>query len=218
MPPAAKPSTARPRTAKAPVAKAPVAKRRRAKPSRAKALGIAELKIRLVRSLNQMNGWLRLWFMFSIVCGIIFAAFTINSLPNSRDIQKAWAQEVMQILASDMSKTLSKEVSPVELKLIDSFRGKSDEEITREWTTAAKNINLDDPRQKSLTAYKANVLNIEQRYQEKLDNLFKEQLEYVLIALLEWIAASIAVLALGYSAAWIVRGFKPGAGPLNSKS
>ena len=209
MSPAAKPSTNRSRTAKAPIAKAPVAKRRRAKPSRAKALGIAELKIKLVRSLNRMNGWLRLWFMFSIVCGIIFAAFTINSLPNSRDIQKAWAQEVMQILASDMSKTLSKEVSPVELKLIDSFRGKSDEEITREWTTAAKNINLDDPRQKSLTAYKANVLNIEQRYQEKLDNLFKERLKCLFFALLQWIAASIAVLALGYAAAWIFRGFKP---------
>jgi len=218
MPPAAKPSTARPRSAKAPITKAPAAKRRSAKPSRAKAPGIAELKIKLVHSLNQMNGWLRLWFVLSILCGIIFTAFTINSLPNSSDIQKAWAQEVLQVLASDMSKTLSKEVSPVELKLIDSFRGKSDKEITREWTTAARNINLDDPGQKSLTAYKANVLNIEQRYQEKLDNLFKEQLKYVFIALLLWIATSIAVLILGYSVGWIVRGFKPSASPQNNKS
>ena len=218
MPPTAKPPTARPHSAKAPVTKAAAAKRRSVKPSRAKALGVAELKIKLVHSLNQMNGWLRLWFVLSILCGIIFTAFTINSLPNSSDIQKAWAQEVLQVLASDMSKTLSKEVSPVELKLIDSFRGKSDKEITREWTTAARNINLDDPGQKSLTAYKANVLNIEQRYQEKLDNLFKEQLKYVFIALLLWIATSIAVLILGYSVGWIVRGFKPSASPQNNKS
>ena len=217
MPPAAKPSTTPPRTAKAPVTKAAVAKRRSAKPSRAKSLGIAELKIKLVRNLNQMNGWLRLWFMLSILCGIIFTAVTINSLPNSRDIQKAWAQEVLQVLAADMSKTLSKEVSPAELKLIDSFRGKSDKEITREWTTAAKNINLDDPGQKSLTAYKANVLNIEQRYQEKLDNIFKEQLKYVFIAFLLWFATSIAVLVLGYSVAWIYRGFKPSNSLQNNK-
>ena len=218
MPPTAKPPTAKPSTARPRTAKAPVTKRRSAKPSRAKALGIAELKIKLVRSLNQMNGWLRLWLVLSILFGIIFAAVTINSLPNSRDIQKAWAQEVMQILASDMSKTLSKEVSPAELKLIDSFRGKSDEEITREWTTAAKNINLDDPGQKSLTTYKANVLNIEQRYQENLDNLFKEQLKYVFIALLLWFATSTAVLVLGFSVGWIYRGFKPNSAPQNSKS
>lgn len=217
MPPAAKPSITPPRTAKAPVTKAAVAKRRSAKPSRAKSLGIAELKIKLVRNLNQMNGWLRLWFMLSILCGIVFITFAINSLPNSSDIQKAWAQEVLQVLAADMSKTLNKEVSPAELKLIDSFRGKSDKEITREWTTAAKNINLDDPGQKSLTAYKANVLNIEHRYHEKLDNLFNEQMKYVFIAFLLWFVTSIAVLVLGYSVAWIYRGFKPSNSLQNNK-
>ena len=158
--------------------------------------------------LERLNGWQRLWVVVTAVYGLAVGVFTVSLLPTDSEVTSLWASAALGELAGDIGKSLNKDVSVWDLKESESFKNKTDKEIAEKITENAKNINQDDPDKKNLASFRKNILFIERDYQERLENVLKEQLKVIGIALLAWLLPASGLYILGYAAAWVYRGFR----------
>ena len=158
--------------------------------------------------IGKLNGWQRLWVVVSALYGFAVIAGAVALAPKEQDIMSAWVWDVLRVLEEDIKRTSGKQISVSQLKDAERFRGKTEEQIVREVTRGAKEIDLQIPEKKDLGQYKKAVLDLEKSYEEKLSALPAKQREHAGIAFAIWLLPVLAVLGLGYAIGWIYRGFK----------
>lgn len=150
--------------------------------------------------LNRLNGWQRLWFIFSIVLLIPFIIFSILILSNTsmdRDMKLAKAQELRAAVYESSSVSM--------LQVRDQFitedqangfmieRGDLDEVIAYIETEYKKNPNYYDK-----------ISQIDRHY----ESAFRiNKLGYAFVPFIIWLGIIATVYLAGFALSWIIKGF-----------
>lgn len=141
-----------------------------------------------------LNGWQRLWVVFSVVWLLIVAAFTVAFLPKASN----YASTRLYDSIDAMGRYLERE-NP-------SYRYEG------AWATRTKYSDLSDDQVLANLHEryngKVNFQTIEMEYHRKIDRLPTERAKTIGTAFLVWLIPGAAVYGLGLAVAWIIRGFR----------
>ena len=157
---------------------------------------------------HRLGGWLRLWVVLVVIYAVAVTAGALSTAPSGKEIIAAWTQEIFQTLEADVKRTTGKEITAAQYRASNNFQNKSDEQIAREMTQNAKDIDLTKPDKQNLGQYQKDIASLAAKYEKTLESLPVEQAKHAGLAFLVWLFPSLCVLALGYAVGWVIGGFK----------
>jgi hypothetical protein len=157
---------------------------------------------------GRLNGWHRIWVVLTTIYAVVVAPIAVSLAPTRQEIVSAWSRDVLRALENDVKRTSGREISAAQFRSAKDLFDKTDEQVARDLTYNAKEIDLGKPEQKELSQYKAEVLMLEAKYETQLESLLRLQLTHWAYAIFAWLGPSLALLLLGYAFAWIARGFR----------
>ncbi len=157
---------------------------------------------------HRLGGWLRLWIVLTAIYAVAVAGGAVSSAPSGKEIIAAWTQEIFQTLEADVKRTTGKEITAAQFRASNDFQNKSDEQIAREMTQNAKDIDLTKPDKQDLGQYQKDIASLAEKYGRRLEKLPMEKAKHAGASFLVWLLPSLCVLALGYAVGWVISGFK----------
>lgn len=159
-------------------------------------------------AVHRLGGWLRLWIVLITIYAFAITVGAVSTATSREEIIAAWTQEILQTLAADARKATGEQITVIQLRAHKIFQNKSDEQIARELTQKAKDIDLTKPDMQISGQYKEDIASLAGKYEVRLETLPMEQAMHVGYAFLIWLFPSLSMLVLGYAVGWVVNGFK----------
>jgi len=136
----------------------------------------------------KLNGWQRLWVVFSSLLFIPAVLLTVSSLPGNKEVMDDLEIQLREKGALDLFEILSVE---------NLLNGKSVKDSEKEFnsTPDKTKIVLDEA-------------NIQRLYNEVKTKKILGYLQVIGAGLTIWLALASSIYLLGWSVGWIVRGFR----------
>jgi len=169
---------------------------------------------------KRLNGWQRLWIVFCGLCFVAMAILTFSTLPTGSEYERKRLFDSIDLVSrhnallqrleaagfskAEIEEHLSKggkldDGRPIDHESPDSIRAKyyadlSDKEIlARLYERYSKKVNF---------------ASIEAAYERDMARLRADRLQAGLYAFLIWCGISLGVYGLGFSVAWVIKGFR----------
>ncbi len=149
----------------------------------------------------KLGGWFRLWIVLIVVYGILIIAVSYETKPSLSYIEYRWVTEATDVIAEKISEAEGQEIYSYKIKDI-LFKDRTNNEII---DSLRKIVETPSEGQK---IFSTQVAAINERFEKELDELPSKQNNHYLQSLLWWLIPSIALLILGWSIGWVIRGFK----------
>ena len=109
---------------------------------------------------RNLNGWHRIWIVLTIIYAVAVAAVAVSLAPTRHDIVSAWSWDVLRALESDVKRTSGREISAAQFRSAKDLVDKTDEQVARDLTSNAKEIDLNKPEKKELAQFKGEVITL----------------------------------------------------------
>lgn len=173
-------------------------------------------------ALNKLNGWQRLWIALSIVYGIGVTLVTAINFPTKEDVVRQWAAVVLD----DWDSFMLEGKDAVRSRHRQSFKDLNDWVVVRgvidvnnlplevvensafEAIDETKKMELTDNADSDAKAFVNRMVSYKNLYTEEVAGLRKKQFNTIYLGTSAWLIPSIIILALGYTIAWIIDGFR----------
>lgn len=137
----------------------------------------------------KLNGWQRLWIVFSLIYLAIIILFTWTTWPTKKQIENLWVYSTIDAI---------KEPNDYSYQIRESYKDISDRELI-------KKINA---KYGEIPGFKEKLNEIDIKYQKKIQSLGNERLKNVRIAFMAWSIPLVILYLLGLAIGWIYKGFK----------
>lgn len=160
--------------------------------------------------MRRMGGWLRLWIVLTAMYAVAVAVVAISVAPSRKEVFASWTQEIFQTIEADVERISGQHIPAAQFRQDEELRKKSDEQIARELTKSARDIDLTQPGKPDLGPYQKKMASLATKYEDKLESLRAEQARTAAYALVFWLVPSLSVLVLGWAVRWVARGFNRG--------
>lgn len=151
--------------------------------------------------MGKLNGWQRLWVVFTLLLGLLTGGILTGDYPTQERIYQQWSFAGVREVQED-HKTLTGEYATH-----DQIRnGRSDIEIVNALKEGpAKLLTENDQATK---VFREALLKINAEYESELAKLPSEQFSLVIRYLGGWLAASLSLYIFGWLLAWVRKGFR----------
>jgi len=144
----------------------------------------------------KLNGWQRLWVLFSVLWLIVVMGFTVATLPKESQILDRWAYATLEKIR-DSDESLKKySMWDLEKAYADIPREELIEKAQAKYSSSEKGLKIDFER-------------INKRYKNQLGELTTNQAKSAGLGVAVWLGTILVVYILGWSVGWVIRGFKP---------
>lgn len=140
-----------------------------------------------------LNGWQRLWIVFSLILFAVIILADIILFPSARDISH------IELFEDKLSTASKEKLAPVDNKGIiwDDVVGLKIEMPNKHILSFAKGVSSSEAE-----------LVSKEYYHILLEKVYVKRFQSILLALAIWVGAIGVIYAFGWSIGWIYRGFK----------
>ena len=157
---------------------------------------------------HRLNGWHRLWIVFSFLYLFAVIAFGVIVWPKkTTQIDKNFLNEVYRLIDEADGKTEKYRFSDIveEINRRGLYDKPKDEEeklmASEAWALLAE---------RAISKYKDKIdfSNARTKYKRDLKKVSAERKQLIFLSLLFWFLPVVAIFLLGLSVRWIIRGFR----------
>lgn len=155
-------------------------------------------------NLKLLGGWHRLWLVLAVIWLIPVLITTITHIPkqSESEIKSEWVNEKLNLIKSERS--LQESLPDLRQRI---YGNKTDDEIIRPTNEGSSEGSSHFDSSTAVPIEKA--MQIDERYEAKLDNLKKQSIfEIVGFGLLAWIVPLATIYLLGMAIRWVIEGFR----------
>jgi hypothetical protein len=169
---------------------------------------------------KKLSGWQRLWAVSCGLCLLVTAALTLLALPSGRDYERKRVLDSIDLVSKHntfVQKLEAAGFSKAEIEEHLSKSGKLDDHlsISREASDVIRSRHYADLSDEELLtrlhekySRKVDFTSIESAYRKDIKRLKTERLQFVMFAFLIWCGVSLGIYGLGFSAGWVIKGFR----------
>jgi hypothetical protein len=174
--------------------------------------------------LSKLNGWQRLWVVFTVLYGAGIFSFVIVNYPSRSDVVKPWAISVLEDWdnymfsgttdeSNDRRELLTGLGDRIEVKLLVEVQKQAPTDILEreafKTIEQVANLGLINDQLSEGKIFKNRMSSYIASYNHKISILKDERIQSALQGLAIWTVSSISILLLGYAFVWVKHGFKP---------
>ncbi|RJG08802.1 hypothetical protein D3879_23340 [Pseudomonas cavernicola] len=149
----------------------------------------------------RIGGWSRLWVVITVLYGVVVAFVAYDERPTLEQLQYNWVRDASDIMAEAISRTEKVELSGLKLREM-VFAEKTDAEAI----TTLEEIATSPTENQRL--FSSKVAKVNEKHRQIVSQLGAVRGMHVLLSLAWWLGPSLMLLALGWSAGWVFRGFR----------
>jgi hypothetical protein len=140
--------------------------------------------------ISRLNGWQRLWILLSTTYLIGVVSIAVLLFPKKADYLSTRVYDTINLTIKHVPELQGSYAYQIR----DDYKDLSDQEVIKRIHAKFKD--------------KIDYSEIERDYGTKLERLPSEKAKAVGIWFLVWLIPSLATYVLGWSVAWVIRGFK----------
>jgi hypothetical protein len=171
-----------------------------------------------------LTGWQRLWIVFCVLYFIATAIFRIFNLPDGSEHKRRRLFDSINLVSNHTAKLKILEDAGFSKPEIEDYLSKGGR--LDDWVPKGRAIELEPPEtfrskyysdltdEEIMGRLHAKYLRtvdfsaVEAEYKKNMARVRGDRIRFVSYALLFWCITSSALYALGFSLAWIIRGFR----------
>lgn len=169
---------------------------------------------------NRLNGWQRLWVVFSGLCLLATALLTVLALPSGLEYERKRLLDSIDLVSKQKALLQRLEAagfSKAEIEEHLSKGGKPEDKLVadHEAPDVIRAKHYSDLSDKEILnrlhdkySKKVDFTSIEDAYRKDIARLRTERFQVVLFALLIWCGVSLGIYGLGLSVCWVAKGFR----------
>ena len=173
--------------------------------------------------MKKLNGWQRLWIIFSVIYGSAVVVFSIIGFPDGLNYEHQRLYDSINAVSKyDETYKLLKKAGFSEKEIEDhvsegnkleehnlpgGYELETPQDIRRKYySDLSDNEILAKLREKYQE--KVNFNKIDDEYIKNMNILKKERIRYIGLAFLTWLLPLIAIYLFGLSINWVIKGFR----------
>ncbi len=156
---------------------------------------------RRVSGYMRIGGWGRLWAVITALYGVVVAIVAYDGRPTFEQLQYNWVRDATDTIADAISRAENAAVSGL-LVREEWFASKT---VTEAIATLEEIATSPTENQK---LFSSEVAKVNEKHRQITSKFGAAQGMHVLLALAWWLGPSLVLLALGWLAGWIRRGFR----------
>ncbi len=155
----------------------------------------------LMRRLDRLNGWQRLWLVMVVLYAILVTVITVAFLPRESAFTERPTQWTFRTYLDEHKTGIMSLPTP-----IGDLSDLSDDDL--KVLADAEHKHPEITASELLRQYRKHRIDLKQEYQKKLAELPYQQLKTVGYGFLAWVSPMAIIYGLGLAVGWIYRGFK----------
>ena len=169
---------------------------------------------------KRLNGWHRLWVVFCGLCFVATVVFTVITLPSGSEYKRKKLLDSIDLVSrhnaflqrleaagfskAEIEEHLSKsgkldDGRPIDHEAADTIKAKHCADLSDEEILSRLHVRY---------SKKVDFASIEGAYEKDMARLRSDRLRVILYAFLICLGISLGVYGVGFSAAWVIKGFR----------